>query len=49
MENNLPPWLQKELDQFGIFGDDLPVIKPKLKSPESTGWVPSYLGEEPPF
>jgi hypothetical protein len=50
MENNLPHWLQKELDQFGVFGDELPaVIKPKRKYPEPTGWMPSYLGEQPPF
>ena len=49
MENNLPQWLQKELDQFGVFKEDAPVIRPSNKYPEPTGWMPSYLGEEPPF
>ena len=55
MENNLPQWLQKELDQFGVFKEDAPVIRPSNKYPEPTGthltlvWMPLYLGEEPPF
>ena len=51
VEHSIPQWLQKELDDFGVFlGVDTPQVKITRRSyPEPTGWMPLYFGEEPPF
>jgi len=51
MEYELPFWLQKELDQLGVFTHKTFVVTTMNKSKryDSVGWKPSYLGEEPPY
>ena len=49
-EHDIPYWLQKELDSFGVVSEDTPITKNvKQDRYASSGWVPSYPGEEPPF
>lgn len=47
--SKLPDWLAKELDNMGVFVQDAPREKQKPAKKEPSGWMPSYLGEEPPF
>ena len=50
VEHHIPDWLQRELDSMGVFTEDTPTVKiKKNRYPEPSGWMPSYLGEEPPF
>ena len=51
VEYSLPQWLQRELDQFGVFGPDTSVVTTKTRSTryDSVGWMPAYRGEEPPY
>jgi hypothetical protein len=51
MTDNIPLWLEVDLDQLGV-------RKPKPKNPTSsskpadhkpTPWKPEYAGQEPPF
>lgn len=52
MENNLPLWLQKEIEQFGVFEPDAQVIHYRdryTREDTLVAWKPSYLNEEPPF
>jgi hypothetical protein len=52
MENQLPHWLQKELEWFGLFEVDAQVIRPKnryLQEEKPVVWKPAYPNQEPPF
>ena len=47
--DELPLWLEVDLDQLGVRKPQNPISPSKPADHKPTPWKPEYAGQEPPF